>query len=203
MPAIKKTLPAKNPTPAKAAKPAKKPAAKATDALGSTPEVIAPPYPGYEPYDVVQVGENETWTDFETIRTPEEAEQARKMCELTGVRTYRIVSGDHQTVKVAPPEAKAKPQPKTKKPKPEPKPKKLSALDAAAKVLAITGEPMTAKALIEAMTERGLWTSPGGQTPEGTLSAAIGREIATKGADSRFRKTAPGRFAFNVDSTRD
>ena len=202
MPATKKPTTAKKPT-TKGTKPAKKPTAKANDAPDSTPEAIAPPYPGYEPYDIVQVGENGTWTDFETIRTPEEGDQARKMCDLTGVRIYRIVSGDYQTIKVAPPEPKAKPQPRPKKAKPEPKPKKLSALDAAAKVLAITGEPMTAKGLIEAMTERGFWTSPGGQTPEATLSAAIGREIATKGTTSRFRKTAPGRFAFNVDSTKD
>jgi hypothetical protein len=57
--------------------------------------------------------------------------------------------------------------------KPEPKPKKLSALDAAAKVLATTGEPMTTKAMVEAMTERGLWTSPGGKTPQATLYTAV------------------------------
>lgn len=65
------------------------------------------------------------------------------------------------------------PMPRTKKAKPEPKPMKLSALDAAAKVLATTGEPMTTKAMIEAMTERGLWSSPGGKTPQATLSTAI------------------------------
>jgi hypothetical protein len=152
---------------------------------------------------VVQVSDEGTWADFETIRTPEEGEHARKLCELTGERTYRIVAGDKQTVKVAPPEPKPEPKTRTKKAKPEPKPKKVSALDAAAKVLATTGEPMTTKAMIEAMTERGLWTSPGGKTPQATLYAAILREVATKGTKGRFRKTAPGHFAFNTESTKD
>jgi hypothetical protein len=205
MPATKKTpgkktsTPAKKPAAAKATKPAKKPPAPpATEAAP-----VAPPYPGYEPYDVVQVCDDGTWADFETIRTPEEGEHARKLCDLTGERTYRIVAGDKQTVKVAPPEPKREPKPRTKKAKPEPKPKKVSALDAAAKVLATTGEPMTTKAMIEAMTERGLWTSPGGKTPQATLYAAILREVATKGTKARFRKTAPGHFAFNIESTQD
>jgi hypothetical protein len=93
--------------------------------------------------------------------------------------------------------------PRAKKPKPEPKPRKLSALDAAAKVLAKTGEPMTTKTLIETMTGEGLWASPNGKTPQATLYAAILREIAAKGKQARFRRTLPGHFAFNVDSTRD
>jgi hypothetical protein len=44
----------------------------------------------------------------------------------------------------------------TKKPKPE---GKLSALDAAAKVLVETGEPMTTKQMIEAMAAKNYWTS--------------------------------------------
>jgi len=82
----------------------------------------------------------------------------------------------------------------------EPKPKKLGCLDAAAKLLSETGKSMTAKAMIEAMTDRGLWTSPGGKTPHATLYAAILREIATKAEKARFRKTAPGHFAFNPES---
>jgi hypothetical protein len=202
MTATKKTTgkkaPAKKPATAKATKPAKKPAPPATEAAP-----VAPPYPGYEPYDVVQICDDGTWSDFETIRTPEEGEHARKLCELTSERTYRIVAGDKQTVKVAPPAPKPEPKTRTKKAKPEPKPKKVSALDAAAKVLATTGEPMTTKAMIEAMTERSLWTSPGGKTPSATLYAAILREVATKGAKARFRKTSPGHFAFNTESTKD
>jgi hypothetical protein len=202
MTATKKTTtkkaPAKKPAAAKATKPAKKPPVPpATEAAP-----VTPPYPGYEPYDVVQVCDEGTWTDFETIRTPEDGEQARKLCDLTGERTYRIVAGDKQTVKVAPPEPKPEPKPRTKKAKPEPKPKKVSALEAAAKVLATTGEPMTTKGMIEAMTERGLWTSPAARRRR-RRSTAILREVATKGTKARFRKTAPGHFAFNTESTKD
>ncbi len=75
------------------------------------------------------------------------------------------------------------------------KPKRLSALDAAARVLADTGESMRAKVLIQRMKEKGLWESPKGKTPEGTLHAAMIREIAAKGKASRFRKVERGLFA--------
>ncbi len=74
------------------------------------------------------------------------------------------------------------------------KPKRLSALDAAAKILTDLHSPMTAKQLIARMAEDGLWTSPGGKTPEATLYAAIIREIAAKGNASRFKKFARGQF---------
>ncbi len=73
--------------------------------------------------------------------------------------------------------------------------KKLSALDAAAKVLEETGQPMSTKELIEAMAQKGYWSSPGGRTPASTLYSGIIKEIATQGKESRFRKTARGRFA--------
>ncbi|MGD9719897.1 MAG: HTH domain-containing protein [Pirellulales bacterium] len=77
------------------------------------------------------------------------------------------------------------------------KPKKLSALDAAAQVLAASKEPMNAKEMIDAMAAKGLWTSPGGKTPHATLYSAILREIATKGKEARFKKTDRGHFAAN------
>jgi hypothetical protein len=80
---------------------------------------------------------------------------------------------------------------KTKAPKAE---GKMSALDAAAKVLAEEGRPMSAKELIEAMAAKGYWTSPGGKTPEATLSAALGSEINNKGQASRFVRPEPGQF---------
>lgn len=73
--------------------------------------------------------------------------------------------------------------------------KKLSALDAAARVLAESGGSMSTTELIAAMAQKKLWESPNGKTPAATLHAALSREIATRGADRRFRKTAPGRFA--------
>lgn len=75
------------------------------------------------------------------------------------------------------------------------KPKKTSALDAAARVLAEAGTPMTCPELIEAMAAKNLWKSPGGKTPAATLYAAIAREIKVKGNDARFMKTERGKFA--------
>ncbi|MCK6475285.1 MAG: winged helix-turn-helix domain-containing protein [Phycisphaerales bacterium] len=74
-------------------------------------------------------------------------------------------------------------------------PKRTSALDAAAQVLQEAGKPMRAKELIAEMAARGLWTSPGGKTPEATLYAAMINEIATKGHAARFRKVDRGQFA--------
>jgi hypothetical protein len=73
--------------------------------------------------------------------------------------------------------------------------KKMSALDAAAKILAETGRPMNCQELIGAMAAKGYWTSPGGKTPHSTLYAAMGKEIATKGEQSRFVKADRGKFA--------
>ena len=88
-------------------------------------------------------------------------------------------------------EKKAK-APKAAKPDGE---KKMGALEAAHEVLKGRTVPMSAKALIETMAEKGLWTSPGGKTPDATLSAALNREIDRKGKDSRFCKPEPGKFA--------
>ncbi len=74
---------------------------------------------------------------------------------------------------------------------------KLSALDAAVKVLGEAKEPMNAKQLIEAMAAKKLWTSPGGKTPWATLYSAMTREINTKGKDARFKKSERGKFAAN------
>ncbi|MGD9721420.1 MAG: winged helix-turn-helix domain-containing protein [Pirellulales bacterium] len=74
------------------------------------------------------------------------------------------------------------------------KAKKLSALDAAAQVLAASKEPMNAKQMIEAMAAKGLWSSPGGKTPWATLYSAITREVATKAKEARFKKADRGRF---------
>ena len=84
--------------------------------------------------------------------------------------------------------------PKTKAVK-EKKPKRVSALDAAAHVLAASEVPMRAKELIAEMAGRGLWTSPGGKTPEATLYAGMIKEITTKGQAARFRKVDRGQFA--------
>jgi len=74
-----------------------------------------------------------------------------------------------------------------------------SALQSAALVLAEAPiEGMSAKAMVEAMAARGLWTSPGGKTPEATVYAGILREIGRKGKAARFRKVGRGRFVLNT-----
>lgn len=75
--------------------------------------------------------------------------------------------------------------------------KKMSAIDAAAKLLAETGEPLNCKTMIEQIAAKGYWTSPGGKTPHATLYSAIIREISVKGKESRFKKTDRGNFAHN------
>lgn len=72
--------------------------------------------------------------------------------------------------------------------------KSMSALDAAAKVLQEAGEAMNSKQMIDAMSTKGYWSSPGGKTPHATLYSAILREIATKGDGCRFKKTERGKF---------
>ena len=61
----------------------------------------------------------------------------------------------------------------SEKDKPAAKPRKkregMSCLDAAAKVLAEAGEPMNTKAMVEAMTGKGYWTTKA-PTPHATLS---------------------------------
>jgi hypothetical protein len=76
-------------------------------------------------------------------------------------------------------------------------PPKLSALDAAARVLQEAGTPLSCQEMITAMAEKGYWSSPQGRTPSATLYSAILRELKTKGAAARFRKTDRGRFAHN------
>src|SRR5271154_3998236 len=75
---------------------------------------------------------------------------------------------------------------------------KLSAIDAAVKVLDESGQPMSCQEMITAMAAKGYWTSPGGKTPSSTLYASILRELKLRGAQARFQKTERGRFALNV-----
>jgi hypothetical protein len=97
---------------------------------------------------------------------------------------------------------KGRAKPKAKIPKSSPSQpeatggaKKLSALNAAAKVLAEAGTAMTCQELIQVMADQGLWTSPGGKTPAATLYASILLEQKKEGAAARFRKTDRGKFA--------
>jgi hypothetical protein len=59
-------------------------------------------------------------------------------------------------------------KPRAKKAKAD-KPKRVSGLDAAAKVLAESGQPMTAKEMVETAEAKGYWKSPAGKTPHATI----------------------------------
>jgi hypothetical protein len=82
----------------------------------------------------------------------------------------------------------------------EPKPRKqadgkMSGLDAAAKVLSESKEPMRVADIVERAKAKGYWESKAGTTPEATVYAAIIREIRDKGAAARFVKKDRGLFA--------
>ena len=78
--------------------------------------------------------------------------------------------------------------------------KRVSALDAAERVLAEASEPMNCRQLIETMTEKDYWhPKKAGKTPQNTLHAAICKEIKIKGADSRFEKVGRGQFALSPE----
>ncbi|MBU6175597.1 MAG: hypothetical protein KGQ60_17445, partial [Planctomycetes bacterium] len=72
--------------------------------------------------------------------------------------------------------------------------KRMSQIEAAIVVLGKSKDAMNCKAMVEAMRIEGLWSSPGGATPDATLYASILREINAKGKDARFRKTERGHF---------
>lgn len=77
--------------------------------------------------------------------------------------------------------------------------KRLSALDAAARVLAEAKTPLNCKQMIDAMTAEGYWQpSQGGKTPANTLHAAIGTEIKKKGDAARFEKVGRGQFGLRT-----
>jgi hypothetical protein len=74
-------------------------------------------------------------------------------------------------------------------------PNKMSALDAVAKVLKGRKNPMNMAEIMEAITSKGLWTSPGGKTPGQTVKSAILLEIQRKGSESRFVKVDKGWYS--------
>jgi hypothetical protein len=130
-------------------------------------------------------------TTKSTVRAPET--KATGKCPRGGDHEWTEADGERFCSKCSEP-APAKTAGKKTKRGGASKEKKLSALDAAAKVLAEAAEPMNAKQMIEAMEAKGYWKSPGGKTPWATLYSAMMREVNDKGAESRFRKTERGRF---------
>jgi hypothetical protein len=90
------------------------------------------------------------------------------------------------------PAAEAK-QRKTAKAGTPVKERKPSGLDAAVRVLREAGKPMHCGDVVKTALEKGYWQT-NGKTPAATIYAAIIREIAVKGGQSRFRKTDRGMF---------
>ena len=83
--------------------------------------------------------------------------------------------------------------------KPAPQPgdnsKPLSLIKAAVCVLQSCERPMGCKEIIDMALNTRIWDPPrGGLTPANTLSAALRREIKTKGNDSRFVMAERGKF---------
>jgi HB1, ASXL, restriction endonuclease HTH domain len=114
-----------------------------------------------------------------------------------GCKPEDVASAANKTQKDAGKKAKATKNataPTVAKTKKEAKAKKVSALDAAARVLGEQGKPMNCPELIEEMSLKGYWTSPNGATPHATLYAAIAREIKVRGKDARFVKAERGMF---------
>jgi hypothetical protein len=93
-------------------------------------------------------------------------------------------------------EAKPAKVPKGAAAKPHKREKKLSGLDAAAKVLAESKVPLNATTIAEKAIAAGWKTN--GATPHATLYAAMIREIAAKGRESRFKKTERGLFTVSA-----
>jgi hypothetical protein len=72
--------------------------------------------------------------------------------------------------------------------------KKMSALDAAAQVLAGSKGPLSCPEWIAQMQAEGLWQTTNGKTPVATLNASLHRELKLKGNASRFAKAERGKF---------
>lgn len=72
---------------------------------------------------------------------------------------------------------------------------KMSQMAAAERVLGEAGEPLNCKAMVEAMSAKGYWSSPGGKTPHATLYASLLRHIQKHGKEAKFIKTDRGFFA--------
>mgnify|MGYP002630680250 CR=1 FL=1 len=113
--------------------------------------------------------------------------------------TKKATSGKRAPAKKTPAKATTAKKAAAKKTPAKATVKKLSAIDAAAKVLGESKEPLNAKEMVEAMSAKKYWTSPGGKTPHATLYSAILREIQKKGDDARFRKVERGRFTLTTN----
>ena len=173
--AAKKTNTKKTTKEAKAKSPRKSKAAEAPAEVATTPTGECP-----------RGGEHE-WADSDDGR------HCAKCLEPAAAPA----KGKRGKAKAAEATATNPPRAKPAKPNAGDDAEKLSAIDAAAKVLVEAGEPLNTKQMIEAMAAKGYWSSPGGKTPHATLYSAILREITAKGNEARFKKTERGHFTIN------
>jgi len=102
-------------------------------------------------------------------------------------------SAKKATQKAPAPKGRDTGQTVAKEAKPE-KPKRISGLTAAFMVLVDAGAELSVKTIVETAAKKGWWKS-NAATPAATIYAAMIREIATKGAKSRFKRgTKRGTF---------
>lgn len=129
--------------------------------------------------------------------TVAEAVAERKAEEAAAVESAVVTTPTPEEVSSMVPAAKAK---KAKAPKVD-KTKKsrmrddgtYSVLDAAHKVLKEASTPLDAQTICERALADGYWKTKG-KTPQATIYAAMIREIAAKGDQSRFKKVDRGQF---------
>lgn len=77
---------------------------------------------------------------------------------------------------------------------------KMSAVDAAARVLGEVKEPLNVKQIAE-IADRLNYCELPGATPSATISSAIQKEIKDKGGNARFVRTERGKYTFNKNAT--
>lgn len=116
-----------------------------------------------------------------------------------GTKATTTTDGKPTVVKVSPATVETNNGPATKrawkkKASAETTAKKVSQIEATLRVLTKSKEPMNCQAMVEAMTTKELWTSPGGKTPHTKLDASILREINTKGKDARCKRVDRGQL---------
>lgn len=70
----------------------------------------------------------------------------------------------------------------------------LTALDAVAVVLGGAGKPLDCRTITNQLLDRQLWSTTA-RVPEQSIHAYLAVDIKNKGANSRFQRTAPGKFA--------
>ncbi|HMN42477.1 MAG TPA: HTH domain-containing protein [Phycisphaerales bacterium] len=154
---------------------------EAGDAATTAPVATTPATPAAAPQDATAAIVGEPAATDATLAAPTAPAKGAKGSK--GKKGAKVPTAEKPAKAPKPPKA-----PKAIKPK------RVSALDAAAQVIAKSDKPMRAVDMIAQMEAKGLWTSPGGKTPEATLYAAIIREIAAKGKQARFAKHDRGLF---------